>query len=239
MSKLSVVATPIGNMQDITLRALQTLSGSDFILCEDTRTTKRILTEYNITTKVISYHQHTSASRVEYILDLLDRGYHLSLVSEAGTPGISDPGGKLVREVVDRMGGKVQVESIPGPSAVTAALSISGIPADKFSFLGFPPHKKGRKKFIYSILEQEHTVVLYESKHRILKLMEELALAKNTWNKELEAETELEVVVCRELTKIHESVYRGEVEEVQEGLGKADANTLKGEFVIIINKIEK
>lgn len=236
MSKLSVVATPIGNLKDITLRALDVLSESDFILCEDTRTTQRILTEYNITTKVISYHQHTSSGKVDHILSLLEQGYHLSLVSEAGTPGISDPGGKLVREVVDRMGEKVKVETIPGPSAVTAALSISGMPADKFSFLGFPPHKKGRKKFIYSIFDQEHTVVLYESKHRIAKLMEELVLAKNTWNQELGKETKIEVVVCRELTKMYESVYRGEIEEVRDYLREEGGDTQKGEFVIIVNK---
>ncbi len=178
MSKLSVVATPIGNMKDITLQALQTLSESDIVLCEDTRSTKKLFAYHNIKTKTISYHQHSSVKKINYIIELLRQDKNLALVSDAGTPGISDPGGKLVEAVVKDLGDKVKIEAIPGVSAVTTALSISGMPADKFLFLGYPPHKKGRQKFIYSIFRSDYTVVIYESKHRIIKFLQEMQKAK-------------------------------------------------------------
>ena len=235
MSKLSIVSTPIGNMRDITLRALDVLSESDFILCEDTRSTKKILEYYHISTPTISYHQHSGEKKVNYILDLLSQGYNLSLVSEAGTPGISDPGGRLVWEIINNKNTTIEIEAIPGPSAVTAALSVSGMPADKFCFLGFPPHKKGRKKFIYSLFEYDHTLVVYESKHRIEKFMDELISAKNAINRELDAGVAVKAVVCRELTKMYESVYRGEIEEVKNKLVDGGEDAKKGEFVIIMN----
>ena len=142
MPTLYIVATPIGNLEDISMRALRILGEVDFILCEDTRITKRILDHYYIKTPMISYHQHSDQVKTGHILRLLEEGKDLALVSDAGTPGISDPGGKLVQDVIEKFGEDVKVESVPGPSAVTAALSISGIPTDKFMFMGFPPHKK-------------------------------------------------------------------------------------------------
>jgi 16S rRNA (cytidine1402-2'-O)-methyltransferase len=180
MPTLYIVATPIGNLEDISMRALRILGEVDFILCEDTRVTSVLLKHYNIKTPTISYHQHSSAGKENEIIDLLANGKNLALVSDAGTPGISDPGGKLVQAVINNFGlgangdSPVQIESVPGPSAVTAALSISGIPTDKFIFMGFPPHKKGRQTFIKKIVASEWPVVVYESKHRILRFLEEL-----------------------------------------------------------------
>jgi 16S rRNA (cytidine1402-2'-O)-methyltransferase len=225
-TNLYIVATPIGNLEDITLRALRILKEVDYVLCEDTRVTKKLLNHYDIKTKTVSYHQHSSISKIDYILKLLKTGKSLALVSDSGTPGISDPGGKLVEEVVNNLGNEVKIESVPGPSAVTTALSISGFPTDKFVFMGFPPHKKGRQKFVKEILENKYTTVLYESKHRIIKLLEELKKFQ---------EVDLKLVVCRELSKMHESIYRGSVEEILNELNSS-SNNLKGEFVVIIKK---
>jgi 16S rRNA (cytidine1402-2'-O)-methyltransferase len=171
---LYIVGTPIGNLEDISLRALRILTGVDFILCEDTRVTRKLLDHYKIKTLTISYHQHSNIKKIDYILDLLEKNKDLALVSDAGTPGISDPGGKLVQAVAEKFGDRLEIESIPGPSAVTAALSISGLPTDKFVFLGFLPHKKGRQTFLKKIIESVFPVVVYESKHRIIKLLDEL-----------------------------------------------------------------
>lgn len=252
MSTLYIVATPIGNLEDISMRALRILGEVDFILCEDTRVTGKLLAHYNIKTPMISYHQHSDIKKTEHILDLLGKGKNLALVSDAGTPGISDPGGKLIQAVIDKFGDDVEIESVPGPSAVTAALSISGIPTDKFIFMGFPPHKKGRQTFIKKILESEWPVVVYESKHRIIKFLEELdKIADNRQQivDEDEYEDEIKnykikkqnkskitsVVVCRELSKMHETVYRGDIKTIIEKI-KNNKDDQKGEFVVIIGK---
>ena len=247
---LYIVGTPIGNLEDISLRALRILGEVDFILCEDTRVTKKLLEHYKIKTPVISYHQHSDFSKTDYILDLLGQGKDLALVSDAGTPGISDPGGKLIQAVSDKFGEDVKIESVPGPSAVTAALSISGIPTDKFIFMGFPPHKKGRQTFLKKIIESSYPVVVYESKHRIIKFLEELNRLSQTClpvgevaNLESQAEKGKEqkeikltsVVVCRELSKMHETVYRGEMEDIKSKI-KESRDDQKGEFVVIIGK---
>ena len=236
MNKLYIVGTPIGNLEDITFRALRVLGEVDFVLCEDTRVTKKLLDRHNIKVPTISYHQHSKASKTNYIFGLLKEGKNLALVSDSGTPGISDPGGRLVKEVVNKLEGEVLIESVPGPSAVTTALSVSGFPADSFLFLGFPPHKKGRQKFLSRIIASEGPVVAFESKHRILKFLNEL---KNMFE-EQEAKNktqEPQVVVCRELSKMHEKIYRGGVGEIikkldpEQGGSKDDQ---KGEFVVII-----
>ena len=256
---LYIVATPIGNLEDISLRALRILGEVDFILCEDTRTTRKLLEHYKIKTPTISYHQHSDNYKTDEIINLLSAGKNLALVSEAGTPGISDPGGKLIQAVINEfnVGAQnivpVQIESVPGPSAITAALSISGIPTDKFVFLGFPPHKKGRQTFIKKILASEYPVVVYESKHRIIKFLQEL----DQLNKQIEKENQQQklkeltskmrkeekkikkpvtsVVVCRELSKMYETVYRGEISSI---IKKIETNPVeqKGEFVVIIGK---
>ena len=267
MSTLYIVATPIGNLEDISLRALRILGEVDFILCEDTRTTKVLLDHYKIKTPTISYHQHTEERKTNEILELLASGKNLALVSEAGTPGISDPGGKLIQKVIEKFGvgamqaSPVQIESVPGPSAITAALSISGIPTDKFVFMGFPPHKKGRQTFIRKILASEYPVVVYESKYRIIKFLEELdSMAKklaeekelnNTVNSKFKTLNSKQIqnsksqipnkinltsiVVVRELSKMHETVHRGEIKNIIEKI-KENKDEQKGEFVVIIGK---
>lgn len=250
MSTLYIVATPIGNLEDISMRALRILGEVGFILCEDTRVTKKLLDRYGISTPTISYHQHSDIKKIEQVISILSSGKDLALVSDAGTPGISDPGGKLIQTVIERLGDDVKIESVPGPSAVTAALSISGIPTDKFVFMGFPPHKKGRQTFVHKILISEFPVVVYESKHRIIKFLEEL---KRAADEGLITDEEMKkfsktggeikakkidltsVVVCRELSKMHETVYRGDIKSIIEKI-KANKDDQKGEFVVIIGK---
>ncbi len=220
MGTLYVVATPIGNLQDITLRALEILKTVDVVACEDTRVTKRLLDHYQIATNTISYHQHSKVGKIDFFVSKLKAGESVALVSDAGTPGISDPGRLLVQAAVNE---GIKVETIPGPSAVAAALAISGLPTDRFIFLGFLPHKKGRETIIKEIAALDNTVVFYESVHRIIKTLEQLRAAG--LNRQL--------VVARELTKKFETVYRGRVDEVLEQLSK---DQIKGEFVVIIGK---
>ena len=221
MSKLYIVATPIGNLSDITLRAIETLKQVDLILCEDTRQTQKLLNHYEIKTPTLSYHQHSRLTRVDKIISFLKNNKNLALVTDAGTPGISDPGGKLVSEVVTQLGSSVKIEPVPGPSALTVALSISGLPTDSFTFLGFLPTKKGRETLFKEISESKRTVIFYESPHRILKTLKSL-------NQHIPTR---QLVACRELTKIYESIYRGTADEVLEKLIK---DKVKGEFVVII-----
>ncbi len=227
------------------MRALRILGEVDFILCEDTRVTSVLLKRYNIKTPTISYHQHSGLSKENEVIDLLASGKNLALVSDAGTPGISDPGGKLIQIILEKLNNEVQIEAVPGPSAVTAALSISGIPTDKFIFMGFPPHKKGRQTFIKKIATSEYPVVVYESKHRILKFLDELEKMTNDGcqttnqcqnpNDKSKMANLTSVVVCRELSKMHETVYRGDLKSIIEKI-KADKNDQKGEFVVIVGK---
>jgi 16S rRNA (cytidine1402-2'-O)-methyltransferase len=232
MAILRIVATPIGNLEDISLRALRVLKESDSILCEDTRVTKHLLDHYGIKTPLISYHQHSGIMKVDKVIALLRDGKDLALVSDAGTPGISDPGSALVSAVRDRLGAEVLIESVPGVSALSAALSIAGSGFDRFLFLGFLPHKKGRQTMIRQILASDYPAVVYESKHRIIRLLSELAqMAK-------EDKKDLAVTVARELTKLHESLYYGSPAEISETL-KADQHNLKGEFVVLINKLDQ
>ena len=226
MSVLYIIATPIGNLEDISIRAIRVLKEVDFILCEDTRVTKKLLDYYNIKTKTISYHHHSNLKKTEYILDLLKQEKNLALVSDAGTPGISDPGNKLI-EIIISQNINTKIEPIPGSSAVVTALSVSGLPTDKFIFLGFPPHKKGRQKFIKSIADYIYPVVVYESKHRIIKFLKEL-VAFNKQKKFIK-----KVIIFRELTKMHETIYRGELEEIINQI-KNDKNAQKGEFVVVV-----
>ena len=228
MSIIRIVATPIGNLEDLTLRALRTLKESDFVLCEDTRVSRKLLDHYDIKTPTISYHQHSGDLKVDKIISLLREGKNLALVTDAGTPGISDPGGKLVSILREEFGDEIIIESVPGVSALGAAISISGAGFDRFLFLGFLPHKKGRQTMLQEIMASNYPVVLYESKHRIIKLLEELEVIR--------AEKELKIMVARELTKMHESFYSGNPFSVLEEI-KNDPNNLKGEFVVLIKKL--
>lgn len=217
---LYIVATPIGNLGDMTLRALETLKSVDFILCEDTRNTQKLLNHFEIKVPTMSYHQHSDFKRVQEIENLLEQGKNLALVTDAGTPGISDPGNLLIEELTKNNKAKV-VQVIPGASAVIAALSISGFPTDKFLFLGFPPHKNKRQKFFQTVAASEYTVAFYESNHRIAKALQSL-------HEFLGPETQ--VCVCRELTKSFESTYRGTISEIVKMKIPE-----KGEFVVLVS----
>jgi 16S rRNA (cytidine1402-2'-O)-methyltransferase len=223
MANLYIVATPIGNLEDISLRALRILKEVDLILCEDTRVTKKLLDRYQIQKPLLSYHQHSKLQKIDYIISLLKEGKNLALVSDSGTPGVSDPGNKLVNEVVKWLSDRVKIVPIPGPSALTCAASISGFPMDRFLFLGFLPKKKKRKEILKEILESKYPVIFYDSPYRIIKTLKELG----SMNKELE------IVVARELTKKFETIYRGKIEEV---IKKIETGPIKGEFVIVIGK---
>ena len=174
MPKLYIVATPIGNLEDITLRALRVLKEVDMILCEDTRVTKKLLNHYDIKTPTMSYHAHSKLSRVEKIFELIRVGKDLALVSDAGTPTISDPGVLLVQQVREEFGNEVDIVAIPGPSALVSALSVGGITSAQFTFYGFLPHKKGRETIFKEIADSKRTSVFYESPHRLLKTIGEL-----------------------------------------------------------------
>ncbi|MEI6280488.1 MAG: 16S rRNA (cytidine(1402)-2'-O)-methyltransferase [bacterium] len=239
MSKFYVVATPIGNMGDITLRAIETLKSVDLILCEDTRMTKRLLDKYAISKPTMSYHAQSKLAKTDKIFELLEEGKNLALVSDAGTPGISDPGALLVSQIKERFnlspsplsltrrgaGGEVSVEvvPIPGPTALITALSGSGLPTHEFTFLGFLPHKKGRETLFKEIAQSKRTVVFYESPHRILKTLE--SLVKFCPNKK--------VCVARELTKIYEEFKTGTPAEVLEYFNK-NKDKVRGEFTVIV-----
>jgi len=226
MSNLYIVGTPIGNLKDISIRALEVLKGVDLILCEDTRVTQKLLNHFEIKTKTLSYHQHSKLKKVKYILELLEKRQNLALVSDAGTPGISDPGNKLVEEVIKLLGEQVKIIPIPGASALTTSASIPGFQMDKFSFLGFPPQKRKRKKFFQELMNSKYPVIFYESPYRILKTLNEISIINN----------KLSVVVCRELTKKFETIYRGTIEQVIEKIKNPQpGEKIKGEFVIIIN----
>ncbi|MEK7607035.1 MAG: 16S rRNA (cytidine(1402)-2'-O)-methyltransferase [Patescibacteria group bacterium] len=223
MSTLYILATPIGNLEDITLRALRILKEVDFIICEDTRVTSKLLTRFEIQKPLMSHFQHSTDRKTDEIIARLREGKNAAFVTDAGTPGISDPGGMLVKWVYEKLGDEVKIVPIPGPSAIVAALSISGLPADAFLFLGFPPHKKGRQTFWKTVAACEETVVFYESPHRILKSLTELGAVLQG--------SPRAAVVCRELTKMFESVYRGDTDSILELVKK---NPQKGEYVVVV-----
>lgn len=217
---LFITATPIGNLSDLTPRAAETLRAVDAVICEDTRVTARILQHLEIKKPMIAINQHASDARIAEALNLLREGKSLALTTDAGTPAISDPGGKFI-EAALRALPELKVVPIPGACAAIAALSVSGFPADKFLFLGFPPHKNGRKSYFAKIAATEETVCFYESTHRILKTLDELGSVVG----------DRKMVVCRELTKLYEKTYRGSASEVTKQLEKG---SIKGEFVVIV-----
>ncbi len=223
MSILYIIATPIGNLEDITLRAIRILGEVDAILCEDTRTTAKLLQKYEIQKTLISYHSHSKLSKVEKVFELLEEGKNLALVSDAGTPCISDPGVMLVQQVREKFGSDVTVIPVPGPSAVISALSASGLPSSEFLFLGFLPHKKGRETLFKEIAVSERTVAFYESPHRIVKALE--SLQKFAPGKK--------IVVARELTKIYEEFISGTAEELLAHF-ESHKDTVRGEFVVMV-----
>ena len=221
MGKLSIVATPIGNLEDITLRALRTLKECDVIYAEDTRVISKLLAHFGIRKSVMRLDAATEARKAGEVIARLEAGEHVAFVSDAGTPGISDPGARLVAQV-KRFNPFTKIEAIPGASALTAALSIAGIGANEFTFLGFLPHKKGRQTALKKLITSQIPVVLYESPHRILKLLKELVLRQVS-----------HITIARELTKIHEEVIFGTPKELLEHF-TAHSEAVRGEFVVII-----
>jgi len=222
-AKLYIVGTPIGNMEDITLRALRVLKEADVVLAEDTRVAKKLLAHFDITTPTLSYNEHSGEHKYEKIFALLAEGQILALVSDAGMPAISDPGAQLVAAVREQYG-DAAVEVVPGPSAVTTALARSGVRGDAFTFFGFPPHKKGRKTFFERVAATEGVVVFYESPHRAIKALESLVnvLAEGQ-----------QVYACRELTKMYERVVSGTAAEVLEHF-TTHPEEVRGEWVVVV-----
>ena len=220
MSKLFVVPTPIGNLGDITLRSIEVLKSADLILAEDTRTSSKLLKHYDIDTPVESFHMHNEHKKLESVINKLRSDFEIALISDAGTPGISDPGFLLVRECINN---EVEVECLPGPTAFVPALVSSGLPCARFSFEGFLPVKKGRTKRLKELSAETKTMVFYESPHRILKTLNDLS---NYFD------VESQISVSRELTKLYEETFRGTIKESVEHF---DKNKPKGEFVIVLS----
>jgi 16S rRNA (cytidine1402-2'-O)-methyltransferase len=216
---LFIVATPIGNLEDLTFRALRVLNEVEAIACEDTRQTLKLLSRYNFHKKLISYYQPKEGQKIPQILSLLKEGKDVALVSDSGTPGVSDPGFRLIREAIKS---GIEIIPVPGPSALIAALSASGLPTHRFLFLGFPPPKKEKtRKWLLSLKEEEATLIFYLPTRRIsdfLGLVEETLGTRN-------------VVIAREITKIHEEFIRGEVRQLRE---KAAKISLKGEATVLV-----
>ena len=230
LGKLYIVATPIGNLADMTFRAVETLKQVDCILCEDTRTTGSLLKHYEIgnkneagMSKLISFHSHSKLQKVKQIIEMIREGKSLALVSDAGTPCISDPGVMLIAELKKEFGNELVVSPIPGASALISALSVAGIPVHEFTFKGFVPHKKGRETFFKEVSEIKHTIAFYESVHRITKTLESLAEYVPT----------RKISVARELTKLFEETIQGTHDQVIEYF-KNNPDKVRGEFVVIV-----
>jgi 16S rRNA (cytidine1402-2'-O)-methyltransferase len=216
MSVLYVIATPIGNLEDISLRALRLLREVKLIAAEDTRTTRHLLNAYNIKTPLTSYHEHSKRAKLDYLLDYLEKE-DLALVSEAGMPGLSDPGYELIVAAIER---GISVVPIPGASAVITALVVSGLPTDQFLYVGFLPRRKGqRQRLLSSIVDEPRTIVAFETPHRIRETLSDI--------EEILGDRRLSV--CRELTKIHEEIFRGRVSQAREHFAEP-----RGEFSLVI-----
>ena len=223
LGTLYIVSTPIGNLADITYRAVEILNTVDIIAAEDTRRSRILLSNYNIKTKMISYFEHNKYYKIEILKQKLLSGCDVAVITDAGTPSISDPAYKLVRAAINI---SCRVESIPGPSAVLASLVASGLPTDRFIFEGFLPPKKGRKKRIENLINESGTIIIYDN---ILRL-------KKTIKQMLELIGDRPAVICRELTKMHEEIIRGTLSSLLELL---DNQTLKGECVLLVGKDDK
>jgi 16S rRNA (cytidine1402-2'-O)-methyltransferase len=223
---LYIVATPIGNLEDISLRALRILSEVFMCAAEDTRKTKILFNHHQIKTKLTSYHRFSERKKLNYLIGLLKEGSDLALVSDAGTPLISDPGLLLVKEAIS-LG--IKISPLPGPSSVTAALSVSGFNSDNFIFVGFPPRKKNeRLSFIKNLVKEQRTLILFESGIRIKKLLEDIS----------ESSPQKNIFIAREISKMYETFYRGEIKEIINELSKSKFGS-KGEFVLVFEEISK
>lgn len=221
MGTLFVVGTPIGNLGDITIRAAEVLRTVQTVIAEDTRVTKKLLAHIGSTATLLSFHEYSDPRTLQQILRGLESGQTLALVTDAGTPAISDPGAYLIQEVLRQLPDTL-VLPIPGPSAVTAALSVSGFHAEPFIFFGFPPQKKGRQSFFAGLKGREETLVFFEAPHRIEKTLDALMAS---------LDRDRPTFVAREITKLHETHYRGTLAEVTE---KVKDDSIRGEYVIIV-----
>ena len=219
---LYIVSTPIGNLQDITYRAVETLSAVSLIAAEDTRHSKKLLHHYGIKKPLISYYEHNRSTRIPQIIKHINNGKDVAVISDAGTPGISDPAYKLTRAAISA---NIRVETIPGPSAVLAGLIASGLPSDRFLFEGFLPPKKGRKKRLTALQDEQATIVFYESPRRLKRTLKDI----------LDIIGDRPAVVTRELTKMNEEIIRGTVSELYSYFSK---NEPRGEIVLIIGKLD-
>ncbi len=224
VGKLYIIATPIGNLKDITLRALDKLKKVDLILCEDTRVASKLLNYYNIKKPLLSYHHHSKKKRREEIIQKIYAGSSVALITDAGTPGLADPGNKLVDKIYQE---KIKIEPLPGSSALTTIISVAGINLQQFVFLGFIPHKKGREKLFLEILEmvKKRPVIFYESRYRLLKTLERLQKEK------------INIIIGKELTKMYEEIKRGTSQEIY-NYYQNHSEKIKGEFTLIVYKSE-
>jgi 16S rRNA (cytidine1402-2'-O)-methyltransferase len=223
LGTLYVVATPIGNLEDMTFRAVRLLKEADAILCEDTRTTGKLLKHYDISNKTISYHAQSRLSRTEEIIELIRNGKNLALVSDAGTPGISDPGSQLINKARKEFGPKLKIIAIPGPSALISALSVSGFTGNSFIYEGFLPHKKGRETIFKKIASSNETHAFYESPHRIIKTLESLE----------KYIPERKIMIAREITKMFEENLIGTPDQILK-MFEDNPEKVRGEFVVIV-----
>lgn len=219
---LYIVATPIGNLSDLSFRALAVLKEADIVLAEDTRVTQKLLAHYKIKTRLISWHQHSKFKDFENLKDYFIDNKNIALVTDAGTPGISDPGGKLIELVLEHFP-DTKIVPVPGASALTAIVSVAGVPMDKFLFLGYLPHKKGRQTLLAEVKASKIPVIFFESVHRINKALEQLL------------DCDKQLIVGRELTKKFETIYRGTAKDI---LGKLNNDKVKGEFVVVVHPIK-
>jgi len=221
MSTFYVVATPIGNLEDVTLRALRILKEVDLILGEDTRVTRKLLDHYQINKPLLSFHQHSDERKIQEVMNHVSRGENIALVTNSGTPNVSDPGGVLINRIKDS---GPTIEPIPGPSALTTLISVAGIDLHEFLFLGFLPHKKGRQTLIKKIIASDIPVIVYESVHRVEKFLNELEKFGLGLDRQL--------VIGRELTKKFETIYRGNLKQIKDQMTREQ---IRGEFVVIVN----
>ena len=224
MAKLYIVPTPIGNLDDITIRSIKTLEKVDLILCEDTRRSKKLLNHLNINRELRSHHKFNEHSEVEIIINKIKKGANVALISDAGTPGISDPGFLIARTCLKN---DIEIECLPGPTALIPGLLVSGISADKFVFEGFLPIKKGRKKRLSILSSETRTMIFYESPHKLIRTLIDF---KNTFG------SNRRISVSRELTKIYEETIRGTIGEI---IDLCQKKKPKGEYVIVVEGIEK
>ena len=218
---LYIVATPIGNLEDITLRALRILKEVDLVACEDTRVTSKLLSHYSISKSLLSLHQHSKEGQFKKIIAELNAGKNVAYASDAGTPGVSDPGNKLVEAAILE---NIAVVPIPGAAALTALISVAGIDMQSFVFLGFPPHKKGRETFFKKVEAADLPVVYYDSPHRVLKNLELLE----------KIGSEKQIIIGRELTKMFEEIVRGNTDDIKKHF-ETHPEKLKGEFAVIVH----